>query len=165
MNKIALHVGARGGKIYIPRAVNAYLYDASDKKEHIVTLNSHIHLAKACLCQPFVIESYYVKEQSAFIEHGIDSGGFDCVLKGEGEVTASMTAIRGPVPDDVHTPVWRPIYIPIKSHHESCPALPEGALVQVRNVNSLANAFATLYALKSADEIMNFARRLNRNLN
>lgn len=165
MNKIAKHVGGRAGKVFIPRAVNAYVYDATDAKAQVVTLNAHIHLAKACLCQPFLIETYYLKNGGAFKEHGIDSDGFACVLTGQGEITASMTAVTGEIPDGIETPVWRPIYLPIKAEHLKSPELPDGALVQVRNINSLANAFATLYGLKSADEIMNFARTLNRNLN
>ena len=144
--------------IHIPRLIKPYIYNTSDKKAFLTTLNAHITLIKACLSFPFILDSYYTQNGKSFKEHGYD-GGYKVTLAGVGNITCTVLHLdKKKIPPGNNLEA-RSFYLSIKGD------VPKDAFVRIDNVQALATTFAKIYKLNDANEIIAFNRQRNKSLN
>lgn len=66
---MGIDVKTTRGRVHIPQFVEAYIYDAANPREYVEFINRHVDLAKDCLCQEFLIDSYSIRVDNVFIEY------------------------------------------------------------------------------------------------
>lgn len=143
----------QNGLIRIPKGVTGYLYPPMDDKTGAETMIAHARLAKFCLVGIFLIDEYWLPEGGTFVPVRSDETRVKLTHRGE------LVIGRPRRPSHGEAGEWRPFYVNVAAV-DPLRALPDGAAVQIRNVNTLAKVFAKIHDVRDINDIPRVAAEL-----